>query len=85
MTFLCMDTNFRLKNQLVSNYSQDPGLGVGWVYMVPQEPYEAYMLSKANDADVSIQVLVVVILEQVGANYYILDQCLCQLPGLGSG
>ncbi len=22
---LCMDANFRLKNQLVSNYSQDPG------------------------------------------------------------
>jgi len=50
--FVCMDANFRLKNQLVSNYSQDPGLGIGWAYMVPREPYEAYVLGRANDADV---------------------------------
>jgi len=29
-----MDANFRLKNQLVSNYSVDPGLGIGLAYMV---------------------------------------------------
>jgi hypothetical protein len=51
--FLCMDANFRLKNQLVSNYSQDPGLGIGWAYMVPRESYEAYVLSRADDVDVS--------------------------------
>ncbi|KAF9470579.1 hypothetical protein BDN70DRAFT_777251, partial [Pholiota conissans] len=50
---LCMDANFRLKNQLVSNYSQDPGLGTGWAYMVRTKPYEAYVLSKATDDDIS--------------------------------
>jgi len=54
MTILCMDANFRLKNQLVSNYSQDPGLGIGWAYMVPRIPYENYVLSRTNDADVSL-------------------------------
>lgn len=47
-----MDANFRLKNQLVSNYSQDQGLGISWAYMVPRKPYEEYVLSKASDADV---------------------------------
>lgn len=50
---LCMDANFRLKNQLVSNYSQDPGLGIGWAYMVPRAAYERYVLSRATDSDVS--------------------------------
>ncbi|KAF8201853.1 hypothetical protein BJ912DRAFT_1054145 [Pholiota molesta] len=50
---VCMDANFRLKNQLVSNYSQDPGLGTGWAYMVRTKPYEDYVLSKASDEDIS--------------------------------
>jgi len=53
MMIICMDANFRLKNQIVSNYSQDPGLGIGWAYMVPRLPYEMYVLSRANDIDVS--------------------------------
>jgi len=53
MLFLCMDANFRLKNQLVSNYSQDPGLGTGWAYVLPREGYEGYVLSRASDGDVS--------------------------------
>ena len=52
MLFLCMDANFRLKNQIVSNYSQDPGLGTGWAYMAPREDYERYMLSRTSDEDV---------------------------------
>lgn len=52
MMIICMDANFRLKNQMVSNYSQDPGLGIGWAYMVPHKPYEKYVLSRASDADV---------------------------------
>lgn len=52
LLILCLDANFRLKNQLVSNYSQDPGLGIGMSYMVPREPYESYVLSRASDADV---------------------------------
>ena len=51
--FLCMDANFRLKNQLISNYSQDPGLGIGWSYMTLHIPYEKYVLSRASDTDVS--------------------------------
>jgi hypothetical protein len=54
MLFLCMDTNFRLKNQIVSNYSQDPGLGTGWAYMTPREEYERYILSRTNDGDVCL-------------------------------
>ncbi|PPQ89812.1 hypothetical protein CVT25_007401 [Psilocybe cyanescens] len=50
---ICMDANFHMKNQLISNYSQDPGLGIGWAYMVPREKYEAYVLSRANDEDIS--------------------------------
>ena len=49
-----MDANFRLKNQLVSSFSADPGLGIGMAYMVPQEPYESYVFSRAQDADVSL-------------------------------
>jgi hypothetical protein len=52
MMFTCMDANFRLKNQMVSNWSQDPGLGIGWSYMVPRQPYEEYVLSRASDGDV---------------------------------
>ncbi|PPR04026.1 hypothetical protein CVT26_001447 [Gymnopilus dilepis] len=50
---ICMDANFRLKNQLVSNYSQDPGLGIGWAYLLPRQAYEAYVLSRASDDDIS--------------------------------
>ena len=53
MMFIAMDANFHLKNQLVSNYSQDPGLGIGWAYMVPREEYESYLRSRTNDEDVS--------------------------------
>lgn len=48
-----MDANFRLKNQLVSSFSSDPGLGIGMAYMVPREGYDSYVLSRASDADVS--------------------------------
>jgi hypothetical protein len=54
MLFLCMDANFRLKNQIVSNYSQDPGLGTGWAYMSPREEYERYVLSRTSDGDVRL-------------------------------
>jgi hypothetical protein len=44
-----MDANFRLKNQLVSTYLQDPGLEIGMAYMLPHEQYESYVLDQAND------------------------------------
>ncbi|KAF9540711.1 hypothetical protein CPC08DRAFT_650802 [Agrocybe pediades] len=50
---ICMDANFRLKNQIVSNYSQDPGLGTGLAYMVPRIAYENYVLSRADSDDIS--------------------------------
>jgi hypothetical protein len=53
MLFVAVDANFRLKNQLVSNFSQDPGLGIGWAYMLPREGYEKYVLSRTKDGDVS--------------------------------
>ena len=52
-----MDANFRLKNQLVSSFSSDPGLGIGMAYMVPREGYDAYVLSRASDADVGALLL----------------------------
>ncbi|KAF8882631.1 hypothetical protein CPB84DRAFT_1686623, partial [Gymnopilus junonius] len=55
MIIICMDANFHLKNQLVLNYLQDPGLGTRWAYLVPCKPYEDYVLSHANDEDVSDQ------------------------------
>lgn len=48
----CVDANFRLINQLVSSYSADPGLGIGMSYMLPCEPYEAYLLERINDTEV---------------------------------
>ena len=49
-----MDANFRLKNQLVSNYSVDPGLGRGWSYTVRREPFEDYVKSRADDVDTEV-------------------------------
>ena len=48
-----MDANFRLKNQLVSSFSRDPGLGIGMAYMIARGPYEQYVLSQADEQDVS--------------------------------
>lgn len=50
--FLCLDANFRLKNNLTSNYSSDPGLGIGMAYMLPRGPYGEYVLSQADEEDV---------------------------------
>jgi hypothetical protein len=52
-----MDANFRLKNQLVSNYSADPGLGTGWAYMVGRESYEKYVASRTDMEEVCISFL----------------------------
>lgn len=81
MMIVCMDANFRLKNQLVSNYSQDPGLGTGLAYMVPRRPYESYALSRASDEDVgafSFSFRFFLTLDPK-------DQHLRWLPGLGQG
>lgn len=47
-----MDANFQLKNQLVSSFSRDPGLGIGYTYFVPRAGYEEYVLNNATDEDV---------------------------------
>ena len=49
----CIDANFRLKNQLVSSFSADPGLGIGMAYMLPCGAYDRYVLSHASDSDIS--------------------------------
>ncbi|KAL0565320.1 hypothetical protein V5O48_016705 [Marasmius crinis-equi] len=51
--YLCIDFNFRLKNQLVSSWSRDPGLADGWSYFVPRGPYEAHISKFADEEDVS--------------------------------
>ncbi|PBK67336.1 hypothetical protein ARMSODRAFT_989178 [Armillaria solidipes] len=52
LLLICIDANFRLKNQIVSSYSRDPGLGIGWSYFTTREPYEDYVQSQATDADI---------------------------------
>lgn len=46
------DANFRLKEQLVSSHSRDPGLVDGLGYFVARKKYEEYVLSRASEADV---------------------------------
>ncbi|KAK0214468.1 hypothetical protein IW262DRAFT_1450136 [Armillaria fumosa] len=53
LLLICINTNFRLKNQIVSSYSRDPGLSIGWLYFTAHEPYEDYVRSRAMDADIS--------------------------------
>ncbi|KAE9389225.1 hypothetical protein BT96DRAFT_1003441 [Gymnopus androsaceus JB14] len=50
---VAMDANFRLKEQLVSSHSRDPGLNDGKGYFVRQEPYEKYILLLASEEDIS--------------------------------
>ncbi|PBK78973.1 hypothetical protein ARMGADRAFT_951532, partial [Armillaria gallica] len=38
-----INANFRLKNQLVSSFSHDPGLGIGWAYLVLKAEYDSYI------------------------------------------
>lgn len=56
---VCLDANFRLKNQLRSSYTVDPGLGTGWAYFLPLEEYFSYVLSCASDQDVSTSCYVI--------------------------
>ncbi|PBK71033.1 hypothetical protein ARMSODRAFT_884278 [Armillaria solidipes] len=48
-----MDANFHLKNQLVSSFSHDPGLGIGWVYFVPKVIFDEYVLNHTSNEDIS--------------------------------
>ncbi|KAK0432576.1 hypothetical protein EV421DRAFT_1719432 [Armillaria borealis] len=50
---LCIDTNFHLKNQMVSSYLRDLGLGIGWGYFVLKDPYDKFVLNHTSDEDVS--------------------------------
>jgi len=47
-----MDANFRLKQQLVSSYSQDPLYGDGWSYFVQKSGFDKFVLSNTSDDDV---------------------------------
>ncbi len=57
-----MDANLRLKNQLVSSFSRDPPLGLGWAYFVEQAPYEEYIKKLMHEDDVSLPLHMVVVL-----------------------
>lgn len=50
---IAMDANFRLKNQLVSSWSRDPGMGLGTAYFVEHAGFEEYIKSRINEDDVS--------------------------------
>ncbi|PBK81491.1 hypothetical protein ARMGADRAFT_1048805 [Armillaria gallica] len=50
---LCMDANFHLKNQMVSSYSRDLGLGIRWGYFVLRDPYDKFVLNHMSDEDIS--------------------------------
>jgi hypothetical protein len=64
------DANFRLKEQLVSSWSRDPGLGVGWAYWAQRAGFEQYQLSRATDEDVRISSIF-----QSNANFYQISTC----------
>ncbi|KAL0568344.1 hypothetical protein V5O48_013640 [Marasmius crinis-equi] len=51
--YLCLDFNFRLKNQLVSSWTRDPGIGDSWSYFVPRKPYEEHIAKHMDEKDVS--------------------------------
>ncbi|KAL0574845.1 hypothetical protein V5O48_007118 [Marasmius crinis-equi] len=50
---LCMDANFRLKEQLVSSHSRDPALVDGLGYFVKRKPYDAWVESKGDTDEIS--------------------------------
>ncbi|KAH7904972.1 hypothetical protein BJ138DRAFT_1118902 [Hygrophoropsis aurantiaca] len=50
VTFNC---NFRLKNQLISSYAVDPGLGTGMSYFGALPGYREFLLERINDKDIS--------------------------------
>lgn len=53
MLIVCLDANFRLKNQLVSSEAADPGLGTGLAFFGPLESYRTWLLSCTDSEEVS--------------------------------
>ncbi|KAE9403288.1 hypothetical protein BT96DRAFT_955974 [Gymnopus androsaceus JB14] len=50
---LAMDANFRLKNQLVSSWTRDAGMGIGCAYFVERAGYKKYIKSRMHEEDIS--------------------------------
>jgi len=50
---LAMDANFYLKNQLVSSWLRDPGMGICCAYFVERSGYEKSIKSRMHNDDVS--------------------------------
>ncbi|KAL0567230.1 hypothetical protein V5O48_014762 [Marasmius crinis-equi] len=50
---VCMDANFRLKEQLVSSHSRDPALTDGLGYFVKRKPYDTWVDSKGDSDEIS--------------------------------
>ncbi|KAG7098900.1 hypothetical protein E1B28_000800 [Marasmius oreades] len=76
---LCIDFNFKLKNQLVSSWSRDPGYDDGWAYFVPHKPYEEHVLAHTDDSDISSCVGFVALAQQNTRN-----SCGLRYTGIGA-
>ncbi|KAK7019683.1 hypothetical protein VNI00_018005 [Paramarasmius palmivorus] len=50
---LCIDANFRLKEQLVSSHSRDPSLNDGLGYFVKRRDYEKYVLQNPEGDEIT--------------------------------
>lgn len=48
-----IDACFRFKRRHISSYEKDPELGPGFAYVVAWEPYNQYLLERANQNEVS--------------------------------
>ncbi|KAJ7858428.1 hypothetical protein B0H13DRAFT_1640476 [Mycena leptocephala] len=51
--FLALDACFRLKRRLVSSELKDPGLGIGWAYMVENGPYREYLRTVTDQKEMN--------------------------------
>ncbi|KAJ7770876.1 hypothetical protein DFH07DRAFT_866577 [Mycena maculata] len=51
--FLALDACFRLKQRLFSSELKDPGLGVGWAYMLENEPYRDYLRTVTDQKEMN--------------------------------
>ncbi|KAJ7050384.1 hypothetical protein C8F01DRAFT_1264052 [Mycena amicta] len=51
--FLALDACFWLKRRMISNEFKDPGLGMGWSYMVEWAPYREHLLKVVDQKEMS--------------------------------
>jgi hypothetical protein len=49
--FLALDANFRLKRKDISSDKRDGGLGLGWAYIVNNEPYKEHLARYKDEVE----------------------------------